>query len=323
MPTALDNGRRFVRKLLQAVDARRAGHENRVDRRARSSRMRFWNARSRKGKIGLAVAAVLLVVFGIRLVVPADDKQASEPAALPSATFSTARETAGEPAAIAGQGYSVVMDEEFDSLTPAWGSLWWQPDSPPNSTYVQDGVLNLVSRRAQGYQDISLSTESAKSSGRWRQGYFEARMRWTKGAGAWPAFWLSSYAHSQGIDCPPMNAELDIFEGQGTEPTVYYGTLHKDTNSLCGVSDETNDGYQMGSIDLTAGFHTYAALWTTADVIWYLDGVEVTRTPTYVSTDQEMYIILQMWTGGWTSGTNATTPDELRTEVDWVRVWQR
>jgi hypothetical protein len=35
-----------------------------------------------------------------------------------------------------------------------------------------------------------------------------------------------------------------------------------------------------------------------------------------------MYIILQMWTGGWTSGTNATTPDELRTEVDWVRVWQ-
>jgi beta-glucanase (GH16 family) len=119
-----------------------------------------------------------------------------------------------------------------------------------------------------------------------------------------------------------MNAELDIFEGQGTEPTVYYGTLHKDTNSLCGISDETNDGYQMRSIDLTAGFHTYAALWTTADVIWYLDGVEVTRTPTYVSTDQEMYIILQMWTGGWTSGTNATTPDELRTEVDWVRVWQ-
>ena len=44
----------------------------------------------------------------------------------------------------------MVMDEEFNSLTPEWGALWWQPTSPPNSTYVQDGVLNLVSRRSQG-----------------------------------------------------------------------------------------------------------------------------------------------------------------------------
>jgi beta-glucanase (GH16 family) len=217
----------------------------------------------------------------------------------------------------------MVMDEEFNSLKPEWGALWWQPTSPPNSTYVQDGVLNLVSRRSQGYQDISLSTESATSSGRWKQGYFEARMRWTKGAGAWPGFWLSSYAHSQRIKCPPLNAELDIFEGQGTEPDVFYGTLHENTNSPCGVADATNDGYHPLSTDLTAAFHTYSVLWTLTDVIWYLDEVEVARTPAYASTDQELFIILQMWIGGWTSGTNASTPDELKTEVDWVHVWQK
>ncbi len=61
-------------------------------------------------------------------------------------------------------------------------------------------------------------------------------MRWTKGVGAWPAFWLSGYAHSQGHDCPPLNAELDIFEGQGNEPNVFYGTLHKNTNSVSRAS---------------------------------------------------------------------------------------
>jgi hypothetical protein len=43
--------------------------------------------------------------------------------------------------------------------------------------------------------------------------------------------------------------------------------------------------------------------------------------PVYDSTNQQMFLLLQMWTGGWTSGTDSTTPDELHTEVDWVRAW--
>ncbi len=228
---------------------------------------------------------------------------------------------AAEPGPITGQGYHQVWGDEFDAVSPKWGGTWWNPTVPPNSIYVQNGVLHLVSRRSQGYQDISLSTESS-ATGHWKQGYFEARMRWTKGAGAWPAFWLSGYAHAQGRDCPPLNAELDIFEGQGSEPNVFYGTLHKNTNSLCGVPDETNDGYHPVGVDLTAGFHDYGVLWTQSEVRWYLDGVEVTRTPTYASTDQDLYIILQMWIG-WSQDPDGSTPDELHSQVDWVHVWQK
>ena len=83
------------------------------------------------------------------------------------------------------------------------------------------------------------------------------------------------------------------------------------------MPDETNDGYNQVPVDLTTGFHNYAALWTKTEIRWYLDGVELSRTPTYASTDQDLYIILQMWIG-WSGGTNSSTPDELHTEVDWV-----
>jgi hypothetical protein len=35
-----------------------------------------------------------------------------------------------------------------------------------------------------------------------------------------------------------------------------------------------------------------------------------------------MFLLLQMWSGGWTKDPDATTPDVIETQVDWVRVWQ-
>ena len=36
-----------------------------------------------------------------------------------------------------------------------------------------------------------------------------------------------------------------------------------------------------------------------------------------------MFLLLQMWTGGWTSDPGPSTPDVLETQVDYVSVWQR
>jgi hypothetical protein len=233
------------------------------------------------------------------------------------------------PAPLAGKGYRLVFADEFQSLDPVvWTrSVWWEPPAAAGDIYTRNGVLHLVSRRTSGFKTVSITSldpyrpQPVRS---FRRGYFEARMRWTKGNGAWPAFWLSSRAQAYGrTSATLLNGELDVFEGQGSEPDVFYGTLHKNTNGNFGVPDETNNGFNRVAVDLTAGFHTYAALWTETFVSWYLDGVELARTPAYESTDQEMLLIFQMWIGGWTRGTDASTPDELHTEVDWVRVWQR
>jgi hypothetical protein len=227
-----------------------------------------------------------------------------------------------EPRPIARQGYRQVFWDEFEKFDSSiWErSVFWEPRAPASDIYTQNGVLHIVSKRASGYPNRSVETLKARS---FRRGYFEARMRWTKGNGAWPAFWLSATNHAHGIDCPPLNAELDIFEGQGSEPNIFYGTLHKNTNDLCNIPDQTNEGDHRLRVDLSARFHIYSALWTETEVRWYLDGVEVTRTPVFASTDQPMFIIFQMWTGGWTRDTDATTPAALHTEVDWVRVWQK
>jgi beta-glucanase (GH16 family) len=86
---------------------------------------------------------------------------------------------------------------------------------------------------------------------------------------------------------------------------------------------QNGNNWKTQRIDLTAGFHTYSALWQSTSVTWYLDGRTLMRAPVYDTTDNAMFLILNMWTGGWTTETDASTPAELHTEVDWVRVWQK
>src|SRR5205085_3952848 len=106
-------------------------------------------------------------------------------------------------------------------------------------------------------------------------------------------------------------AEIDVFEGlggpsphpdEGWAPTreVYYGTIHRNTPGIYGQPDNTNPNaaYPTG-IDLTQDFHIYSALWTPDEVVWYLDERELMRYPAYLSLSQPMFILLDMWSGGW------------------------
>ena len=45
--------------------------------------------------------------------------------------------------------------------------------------------------------------------------------------------------------------------------------------------------------------------------------------PVYDTTNQPMFLLLQMWTGGWTYDTDSTTPTTIETQVDQVQVWQK
>ena len=239
-----------------------------------------------------------------------------------------------QPAHIAEHGYQLAFHDEFDTFDGGgWGQgRWWHPDdTPPGSVHAQNGALHLVSRRSDGYPDITTSTESDPSPAKFRRGYFEARMKWTKGNGAWPAFWLSSYTHARNSRLPEpacpgpecLDAELDVFEGQGSEPSVYYGTLHRNSCTCYGADVTNSNAIQHVGLDLSADWHTYAASWTETTITWYLDGRPLMSAPTFDSTNQDMFLILQMWSGGWTTDTDASTPESLETQVDWVRVWQR
>jgi len=232
------------------------------------------------------------------------------------------------PDPIASQGFSYVFGDEFGTFDPTvWSrSIWYEPAAPGADLYVEDGSLRLLSRRANGYRTRDVTTRlSARKARSFRHGYFEARMRWTSGRGAWPSFWLFSTSSANQRECPPLIAELDIFEGDGALPAGHYGTLHRNTSSRCGVPDSVNSNYSTNDVgfDLSRDWHVYAALWTETEVRWFVDGRELKRWGTFDSTDQDMFLILRMdaWDGQW--AVDSTTPNTLSLDVDWVRVWQQ
>jgi PA14 domain-containing protein/glycosyl hydrolase family 16 len=237
----------------------------------------------------------------------------------------------GEPAPIAGQGYRKVFEDNFDTYAPdtagsPWSSdIWYENNDPADAKFVQNGVLNLVSRRSQGFRNIETETLNRHA---WQQGYVECRLRWTGVSGNWPACWLLSQGWANNGNCRYPSAEIDIFEGKGNERSTFYGNVHRHSGGHvvnCGEAS-SNLVWQNMSFRLADNFHTYGVKWTASQVCWYVNDVQVgTCRPTYDTFDNSpMFMILSTQARGW-SGNNpiGSSTDEFRTEVDWVRVWQR
>lgn len=251
----------------------------------------------------------------------------------------------GEPGPIAGQGYQRVFADEFDTLDRStWcNRQWWESAPPAGTQSVSGGVLHLLKRRADGFQNTTISSEPCGQANpkSFRHGYFEARMRWPGVQGAGPAFWLFSTRHATNPDWPPINsvcarngepraqclsAELDVFEGYGRHPNVFTGTLHRNSSGQYGDQNMINsNSWQPQGFRVADSWRTYSALWTGSEVRWYLDGQFSHSTPVWDSTNQPMHLILSHWNTPWQSdnATNSSTPDVMDVEVDWVRVWQR
>lgn len=241
----------------------------------------------------------------------------------------------GEPGPIAGQGYHQVFRDDFDTLDRAvWDDHIWY-DDPPDPAWAgfqsaENGILHLRTSRdffwGSGTNDNwPINTVTTHSSGRtFQYGYFEARLNWTGAPGSWPAFWLLSQGWANTGSCTTPAAELDVMEGQGTEPDVFYGTVHQDASgSGCKADLQNGNNWQPMGFRLADGWHTYSALWTSSLVSWYVDGQLVMSATPYSDFNQPMFLLLQEWVGGWTSDPTSQSPDVMETQVDYVTVWQK
>ena len=248
------------------------------------------------------------------------------------------------PAPIAGQGYELVFQDEFND---AELSALWQaaPSGGPLPPTIGYGVMTLRSTEANGYQwGLVASTGPRLTSepsypfmASWQEGYFEARIRYSDDPWAWPAFWLFGAAKVEAWpeeDCRLLNAEWDIMENgvqnsDGAHPASSwsYTALHRNTSDgtddgYCGIPDEQQTGAQQHpGVDLS-DWHVWAGAWVDDLFCTFLDGDLLQCVAGYDSSAQPMHLVFSILYLGSCAGCGPRPP-ELWMQVDWVRVWQR
>jgi Ca2+-binding RTX toxin-like protein/beta-glucanase (GH16 family) len=174
-----------------------------------------------------------------------------------------------------------------------------------------DGTLSIWAKPSAnseifgyGYTSGFISTKESHAQ---TYGYFEMKADIPSAAGAWPAFWLIPADGSW----PP---ELDVMEVLTSDPHGTWTTGHS------GVNGHSANGMLSFTPETTDGFHTYGALWTATDIVWYIDGVEVFRQATPSDMHKPMFMIANLALGGW-GGTinNGHLPAEMK--IDYIRAY--
>jgi beta-glucanase (GH16 family) len=239
------------------------------------------------------------------------------------------------------ENYRLVFADEFDALdlgTSQDGSsarphvwyegVWFSRHHAPASSFtVADSTLAIQWKRGQPQPDSSIATFSRHNGhySAWRYGYFEARMKWQPQEGAWPAFWLIP-VEAAAENGPYEAGEIDVFEGQGSEPHTFFGTIHDWKGSQHIASTSSHNRFPLPPTANFADYHTYGLLWIPGSVTWYFDGAPLHTEKTYEIFDRQKYfMILAMQEGAdWKAGNlTGVTANTLTLTLDWVRVWQK
>jgi beta-glucanase (GH16 family) len=138
-----------------------------------------------------------------------------------------------------------------------------------------------------------------------RYGYFEARAKLPEGKGLWPALWMLP----SDMSWPP---EIDVMESIG-DPLTAYMSVHSKT-----------DGNFTQTVKLAdRGFHTFAVSWDPKTLVWYVDGVEVSRRPTPADMHKPMYFIANLAVGGnWPGAPDASTRFPADFVIQFIRAYR-
>ncbi len=234
--------------------------------------------------------------------------------------------------------FATGRGEEF-GLPAGWGNNELQYYLPDNAQ-LENGLLKITAKRESfGGQPYTSARINTRDRFAFQYGRIEASIKLPKGQGIWPAFWMLAQ------DSPYGNwaatGEIDIVEavnlGGTPRPdnpdadggdnkifgTIYYGGEAPNQQS----SSET----YVPSVDVSAGFNTYAVEWDVSEIRWYFnDTLYATQNmwssaaaPFPAPFDQPFYILFNVAVGGNFPG----LPDEdtefpVTMEVDWVRVYK-
>jgi beta-glucanase (GH16 family) len=186
---------------------------------------------------------------------------------------------------------------------------------------VANGIMTLSASRGSTPSGRAWRSSEIATKGHFSQlyGNFQARMRWTKGDGLWPAFWLlQSNASGRRPELDVMEAYPNTSNWPGKSAPWPGVSRYQFTNHYDSVGGHQGITIEPGA-DLTAGWHVYEMEWRPNLLIARFDGREVGRM-TNNAPSVPMFMILDMVVGNWSQLSTSSTPDVAHLQVDWVRV---
>ena len=207
---------------------------------------------------------------------------------------------------IGGDEFSGSLNES------AWGSYdsegaFGTGERKPEAISQSGGLLNITAR-----EDVSggIGHEFGQTYGRWE---FRARTDPGRGFGSAILLWPDSEKF-------PEDGELDIMEVPGENRDLAHFVIHWSE----GGEDDNIVGHQRKG-DYTQ-WHTFAIEWLPDRITWYVDGKKQfeTRDKKIIPT-KPMHLTIQLDQGpkkDWIPARDDTTPDEIRLQVDWVRIYK-
>ncbi|HEY0030581.1 MAG TPA: glycoside hydrolase family 16 protein [Bacteroidia bacterium] len=142
----------------------------------------------------------------------------------------------------------------------------WQPDSMK----LGDGNINL---RTYNYTSAWIETRKL-----YRYGKFEVRCKIPKEKGFWPSFWM--YGMENGV-----NNEIDVFEFWNEHNSFGKFSAKKLSmvNHMTMHYNKKMSSKSYTGPDYSTDFHTFAVVWDTTKIEWYVDG-KLQRTATQYVT---------------------------------------
>lgn len=215
------------------------------------------------------------------------------------------------PAKVAGPGFRLIGGDEFNAgslNTRKWGTYnsvggFGNGLRRPSAVTVSGGNLVIT---ASGHTSGGMADSFGQIYGRWE---FRARTDLGRGFGSAILLWPNSEKLSDG--------EIDIAEVPDEKRDVVNYVLHS------GSDGNTVDGSNLPGD--YAQWHTFAVDWLPNQITWFVDGTAVYQVTNKARIpDVPMHLAVQLDQGpvkDWIPAPDATTPPQIRMQVDWVRVY--
>ena len=235
--------------------------------------------------------------------------------------------------------YSLVFYDEFDGDTLDETVWKHRGVGPRRSGYnsasqaeVRDGNLVITGEYlTDGEYGEGWYTGAVSLKEWYKQGYFEIRCICNDSPAYWSAFWIQANGpYTASISQGGVGgAELDIFEsmgyGEGLKHNSVTQTIH------CSGVDGVQEGFQSANLGAFYGnniheeYNTYGLEWTEDEYIFYINGVETTRSTFGNGVSQvleEVIVSLEIPDGEQLADFDK---DEFKTEfiVDYVKIYQK